>query len=355
MGQPLTGTEVQATYEALLKTPNNTVLVTGNVEPITDGAGNESALQLGIGQVKLSGEFVNIEHPNGTSGIMIDENGALPADVNYYGSHDFSNATVTGLPDTNTTYTISAAQDGSNVDLNLNGSDATVDTVTLVAGTNVTLTQAGDSITIDAAGGGSGSDQEMYPLQTPLFQGYSPVFGTYFTTSQPIIGQATWQSAVDFNSNRPILGALYLEPGKSIPYMWFRILNITGTTNYDFAIYDTWPNGAPKDRKYLSSFSVNTGDGSAAWKFAGIDTYIPTTSAHWVAIRPTSGDANSTVGVISRDRYASRLVSTYGNPNNLVVIGQLQIISSSLPTSFSQTEAWSHRDEGFIVGLSNNP
>ena len=98
MGQPLTGTEVQATYEALLKTPNNTVLVTGNVEPITDGAGNESALQLGVDQVKLSGEFVNIEHPNGTSGIMIDTNNVgLPADLNYYGTHDFSNATVTGI------------------------------------------------------------------------------------------------------------------------------------------------------------------------------------------------------------------------------------------------------------------
>lgn len=351
MGQSLTGTEVQATYEGLLKTSSNAPLATSSLEPVSDGAGNDSALELAQEQARLKGTYVELANSTQTAGMIIDD--ALGDKVNYYGEQDFSAATITGLSDT--TYTISAAQDGADVDLNLNGSDATVDTVTLVAGTNVTLTQAGDSITIDAAGGGSGSDQEMYPVQTPLFQGYSPVFGSYFTTSQPIIGQATFQSAVDFNSNRPMFGALYLEPGKSIPYVWFRVLNITGNTTYEWAVYDTWPNGAPKDRKYLSSFSVSTGDGSTAWKFSGMDTYIPTTSAHWIAIKPISGDANSTIGVISRDRYASRMVSTYGNPNNLVVIGQLQIISSTLPTSFSQTEAWSHRDEGFIVGLSNNP
>lgn len=354
MGQSLTGTEVQSTYEGLLKTSSNAPLATSSLEPVSDGAGNDSALELAQEQARLKGEYVEVCNSTQTSGILVDE--AQGDKVLYYGNQDFQFANVTGLPDDNTTYTISAAQDGTNVDLNLNGSDATVDTVTLVAGTNVTLTQSGDNITIDAAGGGGGSDQEMYPIQLPKFQGYGPLFGNYFTMSQPIIGQATFQNAVDFNTNRPMLGALYLEPGKSIPYMWFRVLNITGNTTYEYAIYDAWPNGAPKDRKYVSSFSVTAAEGPAVWKFSGINTFIPTTSVHWVAIKPISGEGNSTIGVVSRDRYATRMVSTYGNPANIVGIGQLQVNSSGFfPTSWLEDQEWSHRDEGFLVGLSNYP
>ena len=53
------------------------------------------------------------------------------------------------------TYDYTSCQAGSDVALQLCGSDASVDTVTLVAGTNITLTDDGsNNITIDAAGGG---------------------------------------------------------------------------------------------------------------------------------------------------------------------------------------------------------
>ena len=53
---------------------------------------------------------------------------------------------------TNTTYDLDSIQVGSDVAITLIGSDATTDTVTLVAGTNVTLTDDGSSnITINAA------------------------------------------------------------------------------------------------------------------------------------------------------------------------------------------------------------
>jgi hypothetical protein len=56
------------------------------------------------------------------------------------------NATDT---DTNTTYDLASAQNASNVDVTLTGSDATTDTVTLVAGANVTLTDdASNNVTI---------------------------------------------------------------------------------------------------------------------------------------------------------------------------------------------------------------
>ncbi len=51
-----------------------------------------------------------------------------------------------------TTYDLDSIQTGSNVAITLVGSDATLDTVTLVAGTNITLTDDGsNNITIDSA------------------------------------------------------------------------------------------------------------------------------------------------------------------------------------------------------------
>ena len=49
--------------------------------------------------------------------------------------------------DANTTYTISTAQSGSDARIILTGSDSSTDELTLVAGTNLSLTVAGDSIT----------------------------------------------------------------------------------------------------------------------------------------------------------------------------------------------------------------
>tara|TARA_R110002012_G_scaffold16404_5_gene63446 strand:- start:8441 stop:14704 length:6264 start_codon:yes stop_codon:yes gene_type:complete len=54
--------------------------------------------------------------------------------------------------DTNTTYDLGSAQATNDVDITLTGSDATTDTIKLVAGTNITLTDNGSNqVTVDAA------------------------------------------------------------------------------------------------------------------------------------------------------------------------------------------------------------
>ena len=50
--------------------------------------------------------------------------------------------------DANTTYTISAAQATDDANITLTGSDSSTDTITLVAGTNMSLTVAGDNVTV---------------------------------------------------------------------------------------------------------------------------------------------------------------------------------------------------------------
>ena len=62
-----------------------------------------------------------------------------------------------GSGDTNTTYDLETEADGNDIKIKLVGSDSTTGIVTISAGNNITLTDNGDSFTIDAASGSGGS------------------------------------------------------------------------------------------------------------------------------------------------------------------------------------------------------
>jgi uncharacterized protein (DUF2345 family) len=57
---------------------------------------------------------------------------------------------LTGFTDTNTTYSTSVVDSGSDAIIRLSGSDATNEDITLVAGSNIVLTPVGDNITIES-------------------------------------------------------------------------------------------------------------------------------------------------------------------------------------------------------------
>ena len=74
------------------------------------------------------------------------------------GSSPFSTLEWGDATDTNTTYTHTWQDSSTNAILRLTPSSGSNDDLTIIAGTNITLTPSGDNLTIDAAGGGAADD-----------------------------------------------------------------------------------------------------------------------------------------------------------------------------------------------------
>lgn len=185
----LTGNQVGASYLGIIKTLDNTA-ITASPKQLSDGAGNALTLCASSSSLIFTGTadfsaatVTGITTTDTTYDLTTARIGGVCVNLNLTGS-DASVDTVTLVPgsnvtilesaanvitigstDTDTTYDLASAQLGSDVNVNLTGSDATTDTIKLVAGTNVTLTDDGsNNITIDTSGGepglvnGSGSN-----------------------------------------------------------------------------------------------------------------------------------------------------------------------------------------------------
>ena len=206
----LNGQPIKDTYQGLIKTTDNGVLG-ATPKILTDGLGNDSTLALGTAGATITGNL------------------------------DLTGATVTGIP--NTTYDLAAAQNLTNVDITLTGSDATVDTIQLTAGTNITLTEAAGSITIDAAGGG-GATPPIDLKNLPPWGGLA-VSGRYSyrtwcaTNGYSLAGDAVAPTlaAVSIFSmregekiNRLICGVDTAQPGAILNIAVYEIIEVNGYT-----------------------------------------------------------------------------------------------------------------------------
>ena len=141
--------QIDQTYQGLFKTSDNGPVLTEGRKQLSDGEGNLLPIEVSQAEVLLVNPILYTG--SGQTAIITDNN---TDSFIYLGNQDFSAATVTGLPDTDTTYTISSAQDGLNADIKLVDQLGNTSKVTLVAGTNITLSNSGNDLTINAAGGG---------------------------------------------------------------------------------------------------------------------------------------------------------------------------------------------------------
>ena len=139
----LTTQKIKESYQGLLKTEDNGPLTTAP-KLVQDGLGNQLPMTVSTEGVYISGEST-FSNGDGSATIQGD---VANSQIVYTGIHDFGAATVEGIPDFDTKYSINIAQAGADVNFNLAGDDGTTDTVKFTAGSNVTLTKSGENLTI---------------------------------------------------------------------------------------------------------------------------------------------------------------------------------------------------------------
>jgi hypothetical protein len=103
---------------------------------------------------------ISAETATGGVNLRLTDSGAGTDDVKFAEGTgiqltrtDANTITITNTvadTDTDTTYTVSAVDSGDNAIIRLTGSDASTDDITLAAGSNITITPVGDTITIAA-------------------------------------------------------------------------------------------------------------------------------------------------------------------------------------------------------------
>jgi len=253
----LNGTQIGNTYPGLIKTTDNAIL--GAVEKeITDGDGNSSTLKLGT----TSASFV--------------------------GTLDLTGATVTGLPaDTNTTYDLASAQDGANVDITLTGSDASIDTVQLTAGTNITLTEAAGSITIDAAGGGGG-------VELAEGQNITTGLGTTLYSIPWVLSGYSQSAGKAMTANRLQLVPFYAKPGESMSEFYFRVQTSVAASTVDVGLYKSYVATDAGSKflypEYVATIATGVSTATGGKKlFTGLDIAFPTDAyggQYWIGFMP---------------------------------------------------------------------
>ena len=203
--------------------------------------------------------------PDGTGKIVLDGLNWPTADgsANYYlktdGAGNLSWASVD--TDTNTTYGISVQTDGANANFSLTGSDASVDTVQFVAGTNISLTvDSSGAVVIDATGTGIGS----------LVEDTTPQLG----------------GTLDANGNTIDMG----------------VNTITDTKVGQWDTAYGWGDHSTQNYITLTALSVGTegsasGDGSVAYNnTTGVFTYTPPTAAGIGALANVVEDTTPQLG-----------------------------------------------------------
>lgn len=252
------------------------------------------------------------------------------------------------ITDTNTTYGISAETATGGVNLRLTGSDAATDDVKLTAGTNVTLTRtSANEITIDAAGGtGVASDS----FKTITVAGQSDVVADSSTDTLTLVAGTNVTITTNATNDSITINA---AGGGASALDDLSDVVITGTpTNGQVLKYDTgtskWVNGTDAGgsslptRATLSGVTSSLADGAPGpINITGYKSYmlmkLETSAAAWVRIYTSEA---------ARIADASRLEGTDPLPGAGVIA---EVITTGAQTVLISPGAIGFNDEGPVT------
>ena len=321
----LTGNPIQSSYLGLLKTTNNAALpAAGLSNPIQDGAGNDSMINMSQTELKL-GTNHNTQYfqqlaPNGGSTEVMDVsirmNDATASqyvqiDANYAGFGAGSNYVV-------------STPTGSSIVGPLDLSGATVSGL--------------PAQTADIPNIANGSMQATitgYPAAT-VWTACTFTIGRP-QVSLPLPAQGTGMALVPFN----------IDSNQTVTTFGIPMEVLANDTLY-VAVYEQASNGGPGVRVLNLSKAITTADNNT-WVGVTANSWTPTQGKnYWIGCQTASGaGVGGGVGYVSGDQDVFQRFSTTNNSSvgGIVAANTLYYYGSSTPASDLSAASFNYRDE----------
>jgi len=189
---------------------------------------------------------------------------------------------LSDLLDTDTTYVAGSAQNGNDVDITLDGSDGTATGFTLVAGTNITLSDNGSNqVTIDATGGiDTNTTYDLGAAELPGTGNIAIALGGSDSTNDVVTVQAGTNITLTDN-------------GSNV----FTIDAAGGGSSYTFGTYLTEAGGTVNHDSTTRSDSTSSAAPAHAGTFTAVDSVTTNATGHVTGVNvktvtlPDSGEA----------------------------------------------------------------
>jgi len=262
---------------------DSNVFVTGSTFNTGNGILEFTNTSGGTFNVDLDGRYLE-SHPIITAASSSDNSGRTYIQdllVDEFGHVTGITTSTETVVDTNTTYTTSAVDSGANAIIRLTGSDASTDDITLVAGSNMTITPSGDNITLAATnttyGTATSTVQGLIELFSDTVQTVasnsvtttaSRTYGLQLNSSGQAVINVPWTDTQNtytatLTAGTGLAGTTY-NPSTSTTFsLDFSELTVGGTliaTDYLIA-----ENGGVENRQLISSIPLSIFNNDSAW------------------------------------------------------------------------------------------